>query len=473
MVEKTATSTLEDIGADSVEAFRARVRGPVFLAGDDGYDEARKIWNAMIDRRPAMIVRCAGVADVIDSVKFAREHGLRLSIRSGGHNIAGLSLAEGGLVVDLSHQKGIHMDLASETVRVQAGVTLGDIDRETQAFGYVVPSGVVSETGLAGLTLGGGFGWLTRSYGWTSDNLLSVDVVTADGELVRASESENADLFWGLRGGGGNFGIVTSFEFRMRKLGPTVAAGLILYPMAKAAEVMAFHRELAVSAPDELTTLLLLRLAPPAPFLPESVHGQPVVGIAVCYSGDAEKGMEVVKPLKEFGEPLVDTIQPKPFVVHQSFLDAAQAPGRNYYWKSDYLPELTPEAAEVIMEHTKEFPSPESAVLVFQLGGEVSRIPDDHSAAAHRDVKYILNVAGSCIDPAKTDAVVSWARGVWQAMRPHSTGGAYVNFLTEEEGADRVLEAYSPAKLEKLAAIKKKYDPANFFRMNQNVAPAD
>lgn len=473
MVQQTATSDIDDNGKAAIEEFRARVRGPVFLPDDEGYDEARKIWNAMIDRRPAMIVRCAGVADVIDSVKFAREHGLPLSVRSGGHNIAGTSLAEGGLVVDLSHQKGIRLDLENETARVQPGVTLGDIDRETQAFGYVVPSGVVSETGLAGLTLGGGFGWLTRSYGWTSDSLLAADVVTADGELVRASEDENADLFWGLRGGGGNFGIVTSFKYRMRKLGPTVTAGLILYPMEKAGEVMAFHREFAASSPDGLTSLLLLRIAPPAPFLPESVHFQPVVGIAVCYAGDAEKGLEVVKPLKEFGEPLVDTIQPKTFVAHQSFLDAAQVKGRNYYWKSDYLPELTSEAAEVIMEHTNEFPSPESAVLVFQLGGAVSRIPDDSSAAAHREVKYILNVAGSCIDPAKTDGVVSWARDLWKAMRPHSTGGAYVNFLTEDEGADRIAEAYSPAKLQKLRALKKKYDPTNFFHLNQNIAPAE
>lgn len=472
MVEQTIVNATGDaVDGAAVEEFRQSIRGPVFAPGDDGYDDARKIWNAMIDRHPALIVRCTGVADVIDSVKFARKHDVRLSIRSGGHNIAGTSLAEDGLVVDLSHQKGIHLDLTKRTARVQSGVTLGDIDRETAPFGYVVPSGIVSETGLAGLTLGGGFGWLTRSFGWTSDNLLSADVVTADGEFVRASETENAELFWGLRGGGGNFGIVTSFEFQMQKVGPIVAAGLILYPMDKAPDVIKFHREFTAASPDELTTLLLLRIAPPAPFLPESVHGKPVVGMAVCYAGDAEKGMEAVKELKAFGEPLVDTIQPKPFTAHQSFLDSAQVSGRNYYWKSDYLPGVSNEGADVIMQHSAEFPSPESAILVFQLGGAVSRIADDHSAAAHRDVKYILNVAGSCIDPALTDGVVSWARGLWSDMRPHSTGGAYVNFLTEEEGADRVVEAYSAAKLEKLVAIKNKYDPTNFLRLNQNIAP--
>jgi FAD/FMN-containing dehydrogenase len=472
MVEQVVADAGGAMDDSAVQELRGRIRGPVIAPGDEQYDDSRKIWNAMIDRRPAAIARCAGVADVIDCVKFARERGIRLSIRSGGHNIAGLSLAEGGLVVDLSHQKGIRLDLEKQTARVQSGVTLGDIDRETTAFGYVVPSGVVSETGLAGLTLGGGFGWLTRKFGWTSDNLLSADVVTAEGELVRASEKENADLFWGLRGGGGNFGIVTSFEFQMRKVGPIVAAGLILYPMERAQEVVAFYREFSANAPDELTCLLVLRLAPPAPFLPQEVHGKPIVGIAVCYAGDAGKGMEAVKPVKEFGEPLVDLIQPKPFTAHQSLLDSAQAPGRNYYWKSDYLPGLSAAAADVIMEHTAAFPSPESAVLVFQLGGAVSRIPDESSAAAHRDVKYILNVAGSCIDPALTDGMVSWARGVWSAMRPHSTGGAYVNFLTEEEGADRVTEAYSAAKLEKLTAVKNKYDPSNFFRMNQNIAPS-
>jgi FAD/FMN-containing dehydrogenase len=472
MVEQVVADAGGAMDDSAVQELRGRIRGPVIAPGDEQYDDSRKIWNAMIDRRPAAIARCAGVADVIDCVKFARERGIRLSIRSGGHNIAGLSLAEGGLVVDLSHQKGIRLDLEKQTARVQSGVTLGDIDRETTAFGYVVPSGVVSETGLAGLTLGGGFGWLTRKFGWTSDNLLSADVVTAEGELVRASEKENADLFWGLRGGGGNFGIVTSFEFQMRKVGPIVAAGLILYPMERAQEVVAFYREFSANAPDELTCLLVLRLAPPAPFLPQEVHGKPIVGIAVCYAGDADKGMEAVKPVKEFGEPLVDLIQPKPFTAHQSLLDSAQAPGRNYYWKSDYLPGLSAAAADVIMEHTAAFPSPESAVLVFQLGGAVSRIPDESSAAAHRDVKYILNVAGSCIDPALTDGMVSWARGVWSAMRPHSTGGAYVNFLTEEEGADRVTEAYSAAKLEKLTAVKNKYDPSNFFRMNQNIAPS-
>jgi FAD/FMN-containing dehydrogenase len=459
------------LNEQAVEELRTVLRGPVFSPGDEGYDEARSIWNAMIDKRPAAIARCTGVADVIDVVNFARKHGALLSVRGGGHNIAGTALNDGGVVADLSHMKGIRVDLKSETVRAQPGLRLGDLDRETQAFGRVVPAGIVTDTGIAGLTLGGGFGWLTRKWGLTSDNLLSVDIVTADGEFLTASTTENADLFWGVRGGGGNFGIVTSFEYRMWPLGPQVMAGLVLYPMEKAAEVIRFYREFSSSAPDELTCLLMLRLAPTSPALPKEVHGQPVAGIGVCYAGTVEEGEKAVRPLKAFGSPLVDLVGPKPFTAHQAMLDAAQAPGRYYYWKSEYLPGITDEAQQTLITHTAEFPSPESALLVFQLGGAASRIDDDDSAVAHREAAYVLNIAASSVDPQRIDGCVRWARGFWSDMRQFSTGGVYVNFMTEDEGEDRTRAAYGATKYDRLVALKNKYDPTNLFRLNQNIKP--
>ncbi len=455
----------------TVDELKTSLRGDLLQPGDAGYDEARTIWNAMIDKRPAAIARCTGVADVIDVVNFARTNGALLSVRGSGHNIAGTSLCDGGVVADLSHMKGIRVDLKLETVRAQPGLNLGDLDRETQAFGRVVPAGIVTDTGIAGLTLGGGFGWLTRKWGFTSDNLLSVDIVTADGEFLTASATANADLFWGVRGGGGNFGIVTSFEYKMWPLGPEVVAGLVLYPMEKAAEVVHFYRELSASAPDELTCLLMLRLAPASPVLPKDLHGQPVAGIAVCYAGPVEDGEKAVQPLKEFGSPLVDLVQPKPFTAHQELLDAAQPPGRYYYWKSEYLPGISDEAQETLIAHTAELPSPESALLVFQLGGAVARIDDADSAAAHREAAYILNIAASCVEPQKTDGCVRWAREFWSDMRQFSTGGVYVNFLTEDEGEDRTRAAYGAAKYDRLVALKTKYDPTNLFRLNQNIKP--
>jgi FAD/FMN-containing dehydrogenase len=455
----------------TIQQLNATLRGELITPGDPGYDEARTIWNAMVDKRPAAIARCTGVADVIDVVNFARRTGAQLSVRGGGHNISGTSLCDGGVVADLSQMKGIRVDLKSETVRAQPGLRLGDLDRETQAFGRVVPAGIVTDTGIAGLTLGGGFGWLTRKWGFTSDNLLSVDVVTADGRFLTASATENADLFWGVRGGGGNFGIVTSFEYRMWPLGPEVMAGLVLYPMEKAADVIKFYREFTTSAPDELASLLMLRIAPPSPVLPKEVHGQPVAGIAVCYAGPVEEGERAVRPLKEFGAPIVDLVRPTPFTAHQALLDASQPPGRYYYWKSEYLPGITDPAQETLIAHTAELPSPESALLVFQLGGAVSRINGEDSAAAHRDAAYVLNIAGSCVEPQKTQSCIRWAREFWSDMRQFSTGGVYVNFMTEDEGEDRIRAAYSPAKYDRLVALKNKYDPTNLFSTNQNIKP--
>jgi hypothetical protein len=353
----TEATTLSE---QAVQELRAALRGPVFSPGDEGYDEARTIWNAMIDKRPAAIARCTGVADVIDVVNFARKHSALLSVRGGGHNIAGTALCDGGVVADLSHMKGTRIDLKSETVRAQPGLRLGDLDRETQAFGRVVPAGIVTDTGIAGLTLGGGFGWLTRKWGLTSDNLLSVDIVTADGEFLTASAAENADLFWGVRGGGGNFGIVTSFEYRMWPLGPEVMAGLVLYPMEKAGEVIRFYREFSESAPDELTCLLMLRIVPSSPVLPQEVHGQPVAGIGVCYAGTVEEGEKAVRPLREFGSPLADLVGPKPFTAHQAMLDAAQAPRR----RSSPTPRNSPRRSRRCWSSNWEAPQAASTMMI-------------------------------------------------------------------------------------------------------------
>jgi hypothetical protein len=456
----------------TIEKFKASLGGELIQPNDEGYDDARKVWNAMIDKRPALIARCSGTADVITAVNFAREQGLLLSVRGGGHNIAGTALCDDGLTIDLSGMKGFHVDLKTRTVRAQPGCRLGDLDRETQVFGLVVPAGIVTDTGIAGLTLGGGFGWLTRRYGYTCDNLLSADVVTADGSFLTASKKENSDLFWGLRGGGGNFGIVTSFEYQAYPLGPQVTAGIVIHPMEKASEVVGFFREFSADAPEELCCLLTLRLAPAAPFLPKEVHGKPIVGIAVCHSGSPEDGERAIRPLKEFGDPLGDIIAPKPFVVHQTLFDVAMAPGRHYYWKSEYLPEFSEAAGGVLMDHAAKITSPHSSILLFQLGGALARFGETDTPAGNRNAAYVLNVAASWEDSEQTDEQVTWARGCWSAMQQFSTGGVNVNFLTGEEGNQRVRAAYGAANYERLVGLKNKYDPQNMFRLNQNIPPS-
>jgi hypothetical protein len=456
----------------TIEKFKASLGGELIQPNDEGYDDARKVWNAMIDKRPALIARCSGTADVITAVNFAREQGLLLSVRGGGHNIAGTALCDDGLTIDLSGMKGLHVDLKTRTVRAQPGCRLGDLDRETQVFGLVVPAGIVTDTGIAGLTLGGGFGWLTRRYGYTCDNLLSADVVTADGSFLTASKKENSDLFWGLRGGGGNFGIVTSFEYQAYPLGPQVTAGIVIHPMEKASEVVGFFREFSADAPEELCCLLTLRLAPAAPFLPKEVHGKPIVGIAVCHSGSPEDGERAIRPLKEFGDPLGDIIAPKPFVVHQTLFDVAMAPGRHYYWKSEYLPEFSEAAGGVLMDHAAKITSPHSSILLFQLGGALARFGETDTPAGNRNAAYVLNVAASWEDSEQTDEQVTWARGCWSAMQQFSTGGVNVNFLTGEEGNQRVRAAYGAANYDRLVGLKNKYDPQNMFRLNQNIPPS-
>ncbi|MHA2109793.1 MAG: FAD-binding oxidoreductase, partial [Candidatus Hodarchaeales archaeon] len=467
------TTSYEEVflNENDLEKLKSLIQGDVLLPTDTEYDSARRIWNGMIDKCPAMIVRCTGPADVIDAVKFARKHNILVSVRGGGHNVAGNALCDDGMVIDLSRMKGIHVDLKSNTARAQAGVTLGELDRETQIFGLSVPSGIVTTTGIAGLTLGGGFGYTSRKYGLTIDNLISVDMVTANGEFLTASNTENEDLFWGIRGGGGNFGIVTSFEYKLQKVGPIVLGGMLLHSMDKAREFLRFYRDFIVNAPDELTVVPLLRLAPPAPFLPKELHGKPVVGVIVLYTGSIEDGEPIIAPLRKYGTPLIDGIGPKPFQTLQSMLDTGVLPGWNYYVKSEYLPAFSDDFIDTLVEHASKITSPLSVIAGFHLGGAVSRINEDSTAYNHRNAAYSLILNTTWIDPSESDKHIQWTREFWKALQPFSIGGAYVNFQSQDEGEDRVKTTYGTAKFARLAELKKKYDPSNFFSLNRNIKP--
>lgn len=458
------------LNAETIDALAGQMRGPLLQAGDTGYDEARSIWNGMIDKCPALIARCAGTADVMAAVNFAREQELPLAVRAGGHNVAGTALCDDGLVIDLSLMKGIQVDPQAGIARAEAGARWSDLDHETQAFGLAAPGGFVSSTGIAGLTLGGGFGWLSRKNGLTCDNVRSVDIVTADGQLRRASADENAELFWGVCGGGGNFGVVTSFEYELQPLGPTVMAGLIAYPFEQAPAVLKFFQEFTATAPEELGLLAVLRNAPPAPFLPPQIHGKPIVAIFACYNGPVEDGERALQALKDFGEPLADKIMPKAYTAQQQILDATAPHGRRYYWKSEYLDELSNDALATCLEHAPDESLPFSAALLFQLGGAISRVDAQANAAAHRDAAFVLNIQAAWDAPEQGERHMHWARNFWQAMQPHSSGGVYVNFLSEDEGGDRVRAAYGD-RYARLVALKNKYDPGNLFRINQNIRP--
>ncbi|HEV8581965.1 MAG TPA: FAD-binding oxidoreductase [Thermoanaerobaculia bacterium] len=462
--------TTPDIEPKAIEDLRARLRGPLLLPGEAAYDESRSIWNAMIDRRPGLIARCLGTADIVTCVHFARGHGLTLSIKGGGHNISGLAVCDGGLMLDLSLMRGVWVDPAAQTARAQAGCLLGDVDRETQLYGLAAVLGFVSNTGIAGLTLGGGFGYLTRRFGWTSDTLLSADVVTADGRLVRASETENADLFWGLRGGGGNFGVATSFEYQLYPVGPEIMAGIIAWRAEEAPAVVEMYHKLAAQAPEELTCVLLLRIAPPAPWLPKEIHGQPIIAMVLCHSGPVKEGEELVAPIKALGSPVGDIVQRRSYVSQQALLDATQPKGRRYYWKSEYLPRAEPEMLSKLQEHARSLRSPHSAIVLFPVGGALGQLPEEHSPAGNRDAELVLNIT-SAWEKAEDDAAnIEWTRAVWRDLRRFSTGGTYINFLTEEETGDRIHAAYGK-NYERLVEVKARWDPGNLFFMNKNIAP--
>jgi FAD/FMN-containing dehydrogenase len=454
-----------------VDELRTRVRGPLIVPADATYDEARSVWNAMIDRRPAVIVRCLGVADVVASIQFARQHGVPLSIKGGGHNIAGLAVCDEGLTLDMSLMRGVWVDPAAKTARAQAGCLVGDVDRETQLHGLAAVLGFVSATGIAGLTLGGGFGYLSRSYGWTTDNLISVEMVTADGRVVKASERENDDLFWALRGGGGNFGVVTSFEYRLHPVGPEIIAGAIAWRAEDAPQVLDMYRKVALDSPRELTCVAGLRLAPPAPWLPKDVHGKPIAALFICHSGSIGDGEKLVAPIKAFGKPVGDIVQRRTYTSQQSLLDATQPKGRRYYWKSEYLSEFQPDLMGGMIGHAAQISSPHSAILLFPFNGPLNALPESHSAVGNRNAAALINITASW-EKAEDDArCIEWARAAWRDLRRFSTGGTYVNFLTEEEHGDRIQAAYG-ANLPRLAQVKAKWDPGNLFRVNKNIAPA-
>jgi hypothetical protein len=441
----------------AVDELATSFGGALIRPHDATYDDQRRIWNGSIDRRPALIAHCTGVADVISAVRFAREHEQLAAVRSGRHSYPGLGVCDAGMVIDLGQMKGIRVDPAARTARAQAGALLGDLDRETQAFGLAVPAGIVTHTGLAGLTLGGGVGWLERKYGLTIDQLLSVDVVTAEGEFLRASEEENADLFWGVRGGGGNFGIVTEFEFRLNPVGPTVLAGPIMWAMEDSPNVLRFYREWIKEVPDELTTIV------------EEFHGKHVVVVGTCYAGPVEDGESVLKPLREFGSPLLDGCVPMPFTKHQAILDPSFPHGWWYYIRSCNLAELTDEVIETLVDHGLRIASPVTVFSIFHLGGAVALVGEDETAFGGRDAGHTVNVIGITVTGEGFEQEREWARGLWTGLQPHHQN-VYVNFLMEE-GKDRIREAYGGAKYDRLTALKRKYDPNNFFRLNQNIPP--
>jgi FAD/FMN-containing dehydrogenase len=464
--------TYHPISQGAIQNLLKQLRGTFLWPDTPGYDEARNIWNGMIDKRPGLIVRCTGTADVVESINFAREHELLISIRSGGHNIAGTSLCDDGMTIDLSMMKGIRVDPDNRRVWVQPGNNLGDLDHATQLHGLIVPGGIVSTTGIAGYTLGGGFGWLTRKWGYTSDWLRAVEMVTWEGQVINATRHNHSDLFWALTGGGGNFGIVTGFEFEALPLGPTVMAGIVFHPMDQATAVIDLFRDVTRSAPEELTCLLITRLAPPLPFIPPDMRGKPVVAVAVSYAGPVEEAAQYVRPIKEFGSPIVDTIAPKPFIEHQSFLDAGQPDGRCYYWKSDYLDRFSDELVDVTLDHSAHFSSPMSAVLVMHLGGAARRVPSSATAVTHRDAEYIYVIQASWESVADSDQHINWAREFYDAVKPYSSGGTYVNFLNADDGEDRTRQAYDSQTYERLVEVKNRYDPQNNFRLNKNIRPA-
>jgi FAD/FMN-containing dehydrogenase len=447
-------------------------RGELLLPTSPGYDTARRIWNGAIDRDPACIAPCTGVADVVAAVRFARERDLVVAVRSGGHGVGGHAVCDGGLVIDLSPMKGIRVDPATRTARAEAGVLWGELDRETQLFGLATVGGIVTHTGISGLTLGGGIGWLMRKHGATVDNLLSADVVTAQGEIVTASEKENPDLFWAIRGGGGNFGVVTSFEYRLHPVGPIVLAGPIFHPLEDAPEVLRFYREFIAAAPDELTTIFELSVAPPAPFLPEEMHGKQIVMVGACYAGSPDEGAEVVRPLKQFGRPIVDLLEPKPYTALQSMFDPMVPHGWHRYWKSVELPPLTDTAIDTLVEHAPAVTSPKSYCIVFQLGGVLARIGEGETAFSQRDAAHNVNINAVWTqdDPA-AEHHIAWAQDFFDAIQPHAGGRVYVNFLGEE-GGNRVRQAYGARNYERLVELKRAYDPTNFFRLNQNIQPS-
>jgi FAD/FMN-containing dehydrogenase len=449
-----------------------QLRGTLVRPGDDDYDAARSVWNGMIDRRPALVVRCAGAADVIAGLRFAREHELLVAVRGGGHNVAGFGTCDGGVVLDLSPMKGIRVDPRTSTARAEGGVVWAELDHETQAFGLATTGGLVTSTGIAGFTLGGGIGWLMRKHGLACDNLLSADVVTADGRLLTASPVENDELFWGLRGGGGNFGVVTSFEYRLHPVGPIVFGGAVFHPLERAAELLRFYRAWTPTLPDELTTMIAFLTAPPLPFIPEELHGTKMIAVALCFIGPPEQGDAAIDPLRGFGVAAAEHVGPLPYRMLQGMFDAGAPRGIHSYWKSEYLAELEEGAIEGLVEAAGAIVSPLTQLHVHHLEGVVARADAAATAFGRRDARYVANVLGMWPDPALRDGEIAWVRGAAEKLRGYSPGGAYLNFFDGDEGDERIRAAYGPEKHARLVALKDRCDPDNVFRLNQNIRPS-
>ena len=471
----TTSGSKSRIDEKEIEQLRVSMRGRLLLPGEPDYDRARVIFNGMFDRRPALIVRCRGVADVIDAVSFARRHHLLTAVRAGGHSVAGNSTCDDGLVIDLSQMNSVTVDRNRRIARVQSGATWGDVDRETQAFGLATPGGIVSHTGVAGLTLNGGIGWLRNKYGLTCDNLVSAEVVTANGDILTSNAGENADLFWGLRGGGGNFGIVTSFEFALHPVGPLVAAVFSFYPIAAARDVMKRWREWVASAPDDASTEIVTWTAPAAASLPPAVHDQAVVIAAGVYAGEAQEGLRVLQPLRQFGKPLGEITGAIPYRIVQSAFDASLPNTGEVlaYWKSLYLDDLPDRAIEIMADRAENRSSRSTMVFVQHLGGAVRRVRQDETAFPTRDAAFVMNFMGDWRDPRETPHHIAWVREAWNRLAPHSTGAVYLNYVGQEEkDADALVRSAFGSNYDRLAQIKRRYDPTNLFRFNQNIKPA-
>ena len=454
----------------NIDEFKKQFTGQVILPEDAGYDEVRQIWNAMIDRKPALIVRCTTPEDIVQAIEFGRTQNLLISIRGGGHNIAGNAVCDDGLMIDLSLMKGVEVDPNTRRASVEPGCTLADFDAAAQAWGLATPLGINSTTGVAGLTLGGGFGWLSRKYGMTIDNLLSVEVITADGSQLHASETENADLFWGVRGGGGNFGVITRFEFQLHPVGPNVLSGLIVFPFEQAKSVISQFARFTETMPEALNVWMVTRKAPPLPFLPENVHGKEMVALALCYAGDPQEGEKLIEPLRGFGTVLGEHIGVQPYTAWQQAFDPLLTKGARNYWKSHNFSQISEGVIDAIVEYAARLPSPHCEIFIGTIGGKTTSVPPEAMAYSSRDARYVMNVHGRWETAAEDERCITWAREFFAKSQPFASGGAYINFLTHDE-TDRIVFAYGTT-WKRLVELKNKYDPMNLFRMNQNIKPA-
>jgi hypothetical protein len=471
MKVKTMDGGEVDLKQEILDNLKLRLKGQVLTSGDVGYEESRTVWNAMIDKKPSIVVRCLGSADVIACMQFVREHNLLLCIKGGGHNIAGLATADGAVMLDMSFMRGVIVDPKYKVAHAQVGSLLYDVDRETQIYGLAAVLGFVSTTGIAGLTLGGGFGYLTRRWGWTSDTVTGMNIVTADGKMVRASNDENQDLFWGLRGGGGNFGIVTGIDYTLYPVGPEIVGGMVVWNASDAPKVLDLYQKLVRQAPHELTLIAFMRLAPPAPWLPKEIHGKPIVALLACYSGSLADGDKAVAPIKTFGNPVGDILIHRPYIQLQSLFDSGNPKGRRYYQKSEYLQSIEPALCEKVIANAAIIPSPLSVIMLFQIEGALNRFGEEHSPVGNRSAHFVLNIVGSWDQAVADRQNIEWVRNAWDDMKSFSTGGNYINFQTEDEGYNRI-EAALGKKLHRLAQIKAKWDPQNVFRMNRNIKPS-